>query len=221
MRGEIKAVIFDMDGVIIESESLWRKAMIKGFAEFDIQLSEEDCRKTMGLRIAEVIEIWVKTYNKPLSLIQPIENRIIALLIEFIENQGEFIPGIPELLDFCKSNNLQTGLATSSSNQLMQVILKKLQLETYFVAAVSAEHLPFGKPHPEVFLKCAALLGIKANECLVIEDSFNGIIAAKASQMQVVAVPDGDHIHHKGFYAADYRALSMYDVLALLKQLIA
>ena len=221
MRQKLQAVIFDMDGVLIESESLWRKAMIQGFEEFGIPLSEADCRKTMGLRIGEVIEIWVLYFGKPQSLVLQIETRIMSLLITLIENQGAFIPGIPELLRFCSEKKLKTGLATSSSNQLMHAILKKLNIETQFEVTLSAEHMAFGKPHPEVFIACAQQLGVQAQECLVIEDSFNGIIAAKAAQMKVVAVPDEAHIHHKGFAAADYQAQNMHEVLDLFKQLIA
>jgi sugar-phosphatase len=221
MHGQLHAVIFDMDGVLIESESLWRKAMIQGFKEVNIELSEADCRKTMGLRIGEVIEIWIKQFGYLQLSPAVIEKRILTLLLELIEKKGEFIPGIPELLSFCNEKKLKTGIATSSSHLLMHAVIKKLKLEKQFMATISAEHMNYGKPHPEVFLACASELKVLPQHCLVIEDSFNGAVAAKAAQMKVIAVPDEDHVNVKGFAVADYRAKNMEEVLGLFKTIFS
>ena len=219
MRGILKAVIFDMDGVLIESEHLWRRAMILGFKEFGMDLSEDDCRKTMGLRIGEVIDQWLLHFKISNISSKELENRIIELLLELIEESGTFIQGIPALLAFCREKKLKIGLATSSSVALMDAVLKKLDLLNEMDAALSAEFMPYGKPHPEVFLLCAEKLGVLPQECLVIEDSINGVIAAKAAQMKVIAVPDNEHITIAGFAVADYKLLNMHEVLALFKTL--
>lgn len=221
MTGGLKAVIFDMDGVLIESEHLWRKAMIMGFGEAGMTLTEEDCRQTTGLRIGEVIDIWLKRFNITNHTVKMLEDRIIGILIGLIEREGQFIKGIPELLAFCKHHKLKTGLATSSSQLLLNVVLKKLGLETYFDAALSAEHMQYGKPHPEVFLKCAEALNVLPSECIVIEDSINGVIAGKAARMKVVAVPDEDHILRKEFVIADYQLSDMTKVLGLFTSLFS
>jgi len=98
-------------------------------------------------------------------------------------------------------------------------VLKKLDLVNEFDAALSAEYMRYGKPHPEVFLVCAEKLGIAPQNCLVIEDSLNGVIAAKAAQMKVLAVPDDEHTHIPGFAVADYKCNNMHEVLALFKTL--
>lgn len=219
MQGEIKAVIFDMDGVLIESEYLWRRAMIKGFQEFGMTLSDDDCRKTMGLRIGEVIELWLEHFKQQHLSAKEIETRILSLLLELIEEVGTFIPGIPALLAFCEEKKLKIGLATSSSKLLMKKVLKKLDLSNTFHASLSAEHMPYGKPHPQVFLDCAGELIVSPQNCLVIEDSLNGVIAAKAAQMKVIAVPDDEHTHLKGFAVADYQFKNMHEVLEVFKKL--
>jgi mannitol-1-/sugar-/sorbitol-6-/2-deoxyglucose-6-phosphatase len=219
MDGVLKAVIFDMDGVLIDSEHLWRKAMILGFKQAGIYLSEDDCRKTMGLRIGEVIEIWLERFKVRHKTIKEVENEIMQILINLIETEGKFIPGIPELLAFCTQNQLKTGLATSSSELLMTTVLQKLELGDAFHATLSAERLKFGKPHPEVFLNCAEKLSVNPMECLVIEDSLNGIIAAKSARMKVIAVPDEEHRTQKEFIVADYQRHDMHEVLALFKTL--
>jgi len=132
MPDEIKAVIFDMDGVLIESEHLWRRAMIIGFSEFGIVLGEDDCRKTMGLRIGEVIDLWLIHFKNENISPKELENRIIELLLALIQETGAFIQGIPALLAFCREKKLKIGLATSSSVLLMNTVLKKLGLENGF-----------------------------------------------------------------------------------------
>ncbi len=219
MQESIKAVIFDMDGVLIESEHLWRRAMILGFGEYGMALSEDDCRRTMGLRIGEVIDAWLAHFKIHSIPSKTVESRIMELLLALIEESGTFIQGIPALLAFCREKKLKTGLATSSSVLLMNTVLKKLDLANEFSSALSAEYMRYGKPHPEVFLACAEKLGIAPQECIVIEDSLNGVIAAKAAQMKVIAVPDDEHTHIVGFAVADYKCTNMHDVLALFKTL--
>jgi sugar-phosphatase len=115
MTEALKAVIFDMDGVLIDSEHLWRRAMIEGFAEYGITVTENECRKTMGMRIGEVVQWWLRHLYKPAETAPHLEKRIVQLLMTLIGSEGRPIAGIPELIDFCKSRGLLVGLATSSS----------------------------------------------------------------------------------------------------------
>lgn len=203
MANGFDALIFDMDGVLVDSEPLWRIAMIKGFAEAGIHLSEDDCRKTQGTRFKEVVQGWLQISGNK-SDPRLLENRVLQILVETILQEGKSMPRIPELLAYCKSKNIRCGLATSSSELLMNAVLDKLNFRPYFRTLVSAEHMAHGKPHPQVFMECAEQLGVKANRCLVLEDSVNGVIAAKAAQMQVIAVPDPDHRTQRQFALADY-----------------
>jgi mannitol-1-/sugar-/sorbitol-6-/2-deoxyglucose-6-phosphatase len=221
MQDEIKAVIFDMDGVLIESEHLWRRAMIMGFKEYGMELSEDDCRKTMGLRIGEVIDQWLVRFKMTSVSAKNLENKIIELLIALIEESGVFIQGIPALIAFCREKELKIGLATSSSVLLMNTVLKKLDLVNEIHAAISAEFMQYGKPHPQVFLLCAEKLEVQPQQCLVIEDSLNGVIAGKAAQMKVIAVPDDEHKHSSGFFVADHQLNNMHEVLDLFKTMFS
>ena len=213
------ALIFDMDGVLINSEHLWRKAMIKGFSEFGMHLSEDDCRKTMGMRFGEVIDLWLEHFDLKKQDPKELEQRVMQLLLVLIEEEGAYISGIPEIVAYCKNKKIPMGLATSSSSELMRSVLDKLGLHANLQAKVSAEHMKYGKPHPEVFLECAKQLNTPPERCLVIEDSVNGVIAAKAARMQVIAVPDDEHAGLKQFALADHTFLTMPEVLPLLKTL--
>lgn len=214
-----EAVIFDMDGVLVNSEPLWRKAMIKGFSEAGIWLTEEDCIKTQGTRFKEVIHYW-KTVHPVNTSAEEIESRVMQLLLNLIRSEGQAMPFIPEILDFCKQSDLKIGLATSSDLVLMNTVVDALHIRNYFKAMVSAQYLTYGKPHPEVFLNCAAELGVKPDKCLVIEDSINGVVAAKAAQMQVIAVPDPDHKHQRQFALADYTFNTFEETLKCLQSLL-
>ena len=219
MKNDLQAVIFDMDGVLINSEPLWRRAMIKGFNGFGLNITEDDCRKTMGNRFPEVILYWLNHFE--ITTINPkeVEEQVMSILYALIETEGRMIDGILDLFDFCDKKGIPTGLATSSSNTLMQQVIKKLQLDKRLKATVSAEYMPYGKPHPEVFLVCAEALKVPAKKCLVIEDSLNGVIAAKAAEMKVIAVPDEETKGLNKFILVDYHLNSMPEVLGVFKQL--
>ncbi|MBI2721233.1 MAG: hexitol phosphatase HxpB [Bacteroidetes bacterium] len=219
MFSPVKALIFDMDGVLIDSEPLWRKAMIIGFNRVGMPFTEEDCRKTTGMRFREVVEIWVKHFK--IDGIDPIklEKEVLDILIALIETEGSSIAGAIDVLNYGKAKGLKIGLATSSANRLMNAVLKKLELQNSFDVVVSAELMVYGKPHPEVFLVCAHKLGVHPMECVVIEDSVNGVIAAKAAQMKVFAIPDHEHKMRKEFAVADYFCEDMKEVLKLFKSL--
>jgi len=220
MTKEIKAVIFDMDGVLIDSEPLWRKAMIEGFASIGVLITEEDCKKTTGNRLKEVVEYWFEKLDILDFLPTEIEHRIINTLVKLINKEGKAISGVIDVINFCNNKNIKIGLATSSSNHLMEAVLEKLELKNTFKSSISAENMEYGKPHPEVFLICASQLQISPLECIVIEDSINGVIAAKAAFMRVIALPEQENINNHKFSIADYKLNNMQEVLKLLKTII-
>jgi mannitol-1-/sugar-/sorbitol-6-/2-deoxyglucose-6-phosphatase len=219
MKQVPEAVIFDMDGVLVNSEPFWRKAMIEGFAGAGIYLTEADCLKTQGTRFKEVVNYW-KSIHPVSTEAEAIEKHVMQLLLNLIHSEAKPMPYIPETLSFCRSKGLMIGLATSSDHVLMNTVVDALAIRNHFNVMVSAEFMPYGKPHPEVFIHCAKSLGIAAGKCLVIEDSVNGVVAAKAAQMQVIAVPDPEHRTQKQFALADYEAHSFKDALDIIKSLV-
>ena len=199
----MRAVIFDMDGVLVDSEPFWRLVMIKGFKTVGLNLTEADCRKTTGMRLDEVIEFWKGKHNWVNKTSMQLHDEIIDDLCETITQKGIELKGTSHALNYFKSKNIKIGLASSSNNKLINTVLKKLGIAHFFDAIHSAEHLPYGKPHPQVFLNCAESLEVPPIECLVIEDSVNGIIAAKAAKMLTIAIPDEEHKNDKRFVIAD------------------
>jgi mannitol-1-/sugar-/sorbitol-6-/2-deoxyglucose-6-phosphatase len=200
---QMKAVIFDMDGVLIDSEPLWKIAEVEAFAKVNIDLTHRDCEETVGLRIDEVVKMWYdKVGWKNISL-QEVENDIVDILIREINLQGQVLEGVRETLELFQIAGIKIALATSSAQRILEVVLMKLELTHYFDVTHSAEFEDYGKPHPAVFISAANQLEVSPVDCLVIEDSLNGVIAAKAARMKVVAIPEKTHHFNEKLKIAD------------------
>jgi HAD superfamily hydrolase (TIGR01509 family) len=220
MQTQVKAVIFDMDGVLIDSEPLWRIAMVKGFTDIGVPFTEDDCRKTTGMRFKEVVEIWLNHFKITNISAAEFEKQVTENLTDLIQEKGKAIHGVLDILNYCTERQLKIGLATSSSVNLMKNVIQKLEIENFFDATISAEYMLYAKPHPEVYLTCANQLAVHPINCLVIEDSVNGCISGKAAQMKVIAVPDIDHKKDERFGIADFRYNNMVEALQGIKLII-
>lgn len=199
----MKAIIYDMDGVLIDSEPLWKIAEIEGFAKVGINLTHIDCEETVGLRIDHVVELWQKKVGWKNKTNQEVSSDIVDILILEINKQGKALEGVYESLEKIKSGGFKIGLATSSDQRIIHAVFEKLKLADYFDEIHSAEFEKYGKPHPAVFLTAAEKLNVHPTDCLVIEDSFNGVLAAKAARMKVIAIPEKSHQHDSRLVIAD------------------
>ncbi|MFZ9612479.1 MAG: hexitol phosphatase HxpB [Crocinitomicaceae bacterium] len=215
---DFDAVIFDMDGVLIDSEPLWKIAMEDVFHSLGSTLTKSDFQKTVGLRIDEVVHFWNIQENWCVEDEQEIEEAIIVKMIELISQNAAPLAGVIETLEYLKSISIKIGLGTSSSNRLIQVVLNELNIHSYFDVTHSAEHEDFGKPHPAVYLHVAKELGVKPHKCLVIEDSFNGVLAGLAAKMKVVCIPEKTHHPNPKLSVADFHFESMVDFLHEIAQ---
>jgi HAD superfamily hydrolase (TIGR01509 family) len=207
------AVIFDMDGVLIDSEPLWKIAMEEVFHSVGSFLTKEDFQKTVGLRIDEVVRFWHQHEAWENVSPEEVEQKIVLKMKTLITEHGEPLEGVKEMLLFLKQQNKKVGLATSSYEMLIETVLRVLDIEEYFHHTHSAEHEDFGKPHPAVYLSVAETLNVHASRCLVIEDSLNGIISAKAARMKVVCIPEKTHHPEPKLIIADHHYDSMSQLL--------
>lgn len=211
-----KAVIFDMDGVLIDSEPLWKIAMEEVFTEVGCNLTRKDFEKTVGLRLDEVINYWFN--HNPWEKFTPddVLQKIIHKMVILIKENGEPLPGVIDTLKFFKEEGLKIGLATSSYEILIETVLEALNIKHFFDKTHSAEYESHGKPHPAVYIHTANELKIHPTACLVIEDSLNGIIAGKAARMHVICIPEKTHSPNQKLSLAD----EMYaDLNAFLKDI--
>ncbi len=186
----LKAVIFDLDGLLIDSEPLWRKAEIEILTPLGVPLSEEMCRVTQGTRVDRAIAHWYESFPWKSPKPEAIEQQVVDRVIELIRDQGQPMAGAIEIIDFFKAKNLPIGLCSSSWMNVIAAAIERLGIEDRLDVIYSAENETYGKPHPGCYITAAQKLGVEPYDCIVFEDSFNGAIAAKAALMNVVAIPE-------------------------------
>lgn len=206
---KFSAAIFDMDGLLIDSEPLWQQAGSTMLQQYGITLTEEEYNRTTGLRTPEWVDYWFTHFSIDKQGAKDAAKLVEQTALDLISEHGVGMAGVEYILDFFKANKFQIGLASSSPMRLIDAVVDKLNIRSYLSAITSAEHLPYGKPHPQVFLNCAELLNVPPTICICFEDSFNGMVAAKAARMQCVVVP-APHVHHQGRWdAADCKLTSL------------
>jgi sugar-phosphatase len=199
----MKAAIFDMDGLLIDSEPLWYEAAVEVFNPLGIPLTPAMYADSVGLRTKEFVVHWFREYGIDATKSAATILSINEVVIEKINTKGEAMPGVYQVLQMLQKEGYTIGLATSSPSKLIDIVVNKLNITDFFKAFASAEQLPYGKPHPQVFLDCAAMLEANPVDCICFEDSFYGLIAAKAARMKCVVVPHIDMQHQPRWGAAD------------------
>lgn len=198
-----EGVVFDLDGLLVESEPLWRQAEREVFADIGLRLTEDDCRSTMGMRCDAVVGLWYErrpwTGPTPAEVQDRIEKRVLSLML----TEGRPMPGVDRALDLVERQGLAMAVASSSCSALIDGALGRLGLADRITVRCSAFDEVAGKPHPAVFLRAAERLGLAPETCIAFEDSPPGIHSARDAGMWVVAVPDPEHRNHPAMAEAD------------------
>ncbi len=207
----MNTVIFDMDGLLIDSEPLWEEAGQETLQYYGATLSAPEYNITTGLRTKEWIEYWFEHFKIDKKHAAEAGNRIVKLAIEKIDAQAIGLPGVDHIFRFFREKNFRIGIATSSPVELIDVVTEKLSIRALLDGFSSAEDLDYGKPHPQVYLNCAIELGTSPLGCVCFEDSVNGMIAAKAARMKCVVIPHSALADDKRFGLADLQLSSLLD----------
>ena len=208
---QLNTVIFDMDGLLIDSEPCWQQAGMETLRQFNVTLSPIQYHHTTGLRTPEWLDYWFGYFGIDKALIPAAAAALHANVFEKIRTKADPLPGVRQVLDFFKAKDFRIGLATSSPLSLATIVTDKLDIAAYFDTVTSAGDLPFGKPHPQVYMDCAAALSSNPLQCLAFEDSFNGLIAAKAARMKCVVIPVHDQYPLPKWGAADLKLNSLLE----------
>ncbi|MBN2213023.1 MAG: hexitol phosphatase HxpB [Bacteroidales bacterium] len=184
----INGVVFDLDGVVIDSEPLWKIAEKKVFKTVGIELTTGMCRQTTGLDNMSTVRHWYSfkpwKNKSPEQVASEISDEVISLIRQY----GKPKDGIMNIIDFFSDLSIPLAVASSSGIKIINAALEKIKLKDKFAAVHSSESEEFGKPHPAVYISAAGLLDLRPEDCLAFEDSFFGALAAKSAMMKVVAV---------------------------------
>jgi mannitol-1-/sugar-/sorbitol-6-/2-deoxyglucose-6-phosphatase len=208
----LRAAIYDMDGLLLDSEPYWVQAELEVLGAVGVPLTAELARETTGMRLDEAVAHWYGRFPWK----GPSQKEVVAGLTKaahrLILAHAEAKPGVRESLALFRKHRLRVALASSSPLVLILAVVEKLGLLGQFELVVSAESEPYGKPHPAVYLSCATRLGLSPTECVALEDSLNGLVSAKAARMRVIAVPEAAHKSDARFCLADAVVASLLEV---------
>ena len=184
-----RAAIFDMDGLLIDSEPYWRRAEREVFGSVGIEIDAAMSAVTAPMTTREVAEHWYAYRPWTGKSIADMEAAVVARVGALTTEAGAALPGVPELLEFCAQLDWRVALASNSPALLCEHVLRTLGIAGAFAAVVSADEVERGKPDPAIYLHAAQRLGVAPGDCLVFEDSVTGVRAARAAGMTVVAIP--------------------------------
>ncbi len=208
----IKGAIFDMDGLLADTEPLWQQAETEIFQELGAPLTKEMCKTMMGRRIDDVVSHWFKTFSinskSEREVVLDIQDRMESLIREGIT----LLPGARECLEYFNDYNYKIALASSSAMQLINAVIETTGISKYFSVIRSGECEIHGKPHPAIFLTTLREMELKADEVVVLEDSFHGAIAAKAAKMKTILVPPKEDYDNPKTGFVDVKLKSLLDL---------
>lgn len=202
----LKAVIFDMDGVLVDSEGFWAEAEREVFSSYGVQVTDDLASQTKYMTTKEVTEFWYSKFPWENLDIPSVEQEVVSKVIELIQTENCTMSGIEEFIKALKSKEYKIGLATNAPLRVADAVLEKLQVRHFFDVVHSSELEEQGKPHPAVYLSSAQKLGISPEHCIAIEDSHSGLKAAKAAGMKTIVFTNNNESIH--FEHADFKILN-------------
>lgn len=211
---KVQAVIFDMDGVLVDSEPFGFEALRRVMARYGLGYSEEENAEFLGRTTLESCGILKARHALPDSA-ETLAGFYIDGMLAQIGDGPIPMPGVPHVLEQVRAAGYRMALASSAEVRVIQANLTALALGPLFEVVVSGTQVARGKPAPDVFLATAERLRVAPDRCLVIEDSRNGLLAAKAAGMGCAVVPCA-HTRYQDFGEADHHLTQLPDLLTLL-----
>ncbi|MFT7520162.1 MAG: HAD superfamily hydrolase (TIGR01509 family) [Kiritimatiellia bacterium] len=215
----IRAVIFDMDGVLVDSEPTWVASEIEVFGRHGVHLTPELCSQTRGMRVDAVARHWYARKPWKGAMVDDVAHEITNEVARRLRQRAEPLPGAKTAPALVRQMGLRCALASSSPMHIIDAVVDALNLREQLQELHSAEHHPQGKPHPAVYMAAAEALNVPPGECLAIEDSITGLISARAAGMRTLAIPDPDRYDDPRFSIAHYRLRSLEPLQGLLSEL--
>jgi sugar-phosphatase len=201
-----------MDGILIDSENLWQQGERAMFAEFGIDLTDRMLAQTRGLRTEEMVHYWTSQFRIESESRESLMQRYDQRMVELMKTSVPLMEGAREAVQFFREKKLPVALASCSTMEHIEAAMIRHGMMDDFDLLVSAANGMPGKPHPEVYLHTAKGLEIPPEFCLAIEDTFYGLISARAAKMKVVAMPDPHEYDQPRFFAADRKIRSLTEI---------
>ncbi len=216
----LSAVIFDLDGVLADSEPWWNQIDAKLLAEYGVTYRGEYHRNVVGVSYRLAVEFYKKAFGLSVPAEEMMQRRG-EIATEFFADRVGLFPGVKKVLEELRQMKLHLAVATSSVSASARPFLDRHQLTRFFEVIVTGDEVEHGKPAPDIYLCAAEHLGIPAHACLVVEDALAGVAAARAANMRVVAIPDIRFVDPREYEKqADFVLTSLQELLALVQKLL-
>ena len=213
-----RAVIFDLDGVLADSELWWSEIDAKLLAQYGVNYRGEYHRNVLGVSYRLADEFYKKVFDLSVPAEEMMRQRA-EIAIDFFANRVGLFPSAKRVLKELRQMNLRLAVATSSVSASVRPFLNRHNLTSLFDVIVTGDEIERGKPQPDIYLRAAEKLSLAADACLVIEDALSGIAAAKAAKMRVAAIPDTRFVDPREFEKeADYLLSSLSEIPALVRR---
>jgi HAD superfamily hydrolase (TIGR01509 family) len=218
MPQPFRAVIFDLDGVLADSEPWWNKIDAALLAEHGVTYRGEYHQDVLGVSYRLAIEFYKKAFGLSVPADEMMRRRG-EIAIDFFANRISLFPSAKQVLEKLRQMNLHLAVATSSVSASARPFLDRHELTPFFETIITGEEVEHGKPHPDIYMRAGEKLGISADACLVIEDSLAGIAAAKAAKIRVAAIPDTRFVDPRDYEKeADYVLNSLKEIPPLIRK---
>ena len=210
------AVIFDLDGVLADSEPWWNQIDAKLLAEYGTTYRGEYHQDVLGVSYRLAVEFYKNAFHIPAS-VEELMRRRGEIATDFFASRVDLFPSAKATLEALREMKLQLAVATSSVSESARPFLERTGIRNFLDVIVTGDEVPRGKPHPDIYLQTAKKLRITPEACLVIEDALAGVTAAKAANMRVAAIPDTRFVDSREYETqADYVLGSLSEIPALI-----
>jgi len=221
MPQPFRAVIFDLDGVLADSEPRWTEIDKKLLAEYGVSYHDEYHRNVLGVSYRLAVEFYKKTFGLSVPT-EELMRRRGEIAAEFFASRIGLFPSTRAVIKELRQMNLHLAVATSSVSASARPFLDRHGLTTFFEVILTGEEIERGKPAPDIYLRTAEKLGVPTNECLVIEDALSGIAAGKDAGMRVAAIPDTRFVDAREYEKqADYLLRDLSEIPPLVRHVAA
>lgn len=207
----MRTVIFDMDGLLIDSEPMWKEAERTVFSSVGVEFSKRLTDKTASMTTREVTAFWFTQSPWQGRSLEQVENEVVDYVESSIKTQGKALPGVHHALELFHQHQFKIGLATNSPSRLIPVVLDKLNITDFFHTITSSEEVSQGKPHPAVYLSTLSKLGATPASTMAIEDSVAGMRAAMAADIRTLVVPASEKFDEHEFDLASLKLRNLND----------
>ncbi|MBV8327789.1 hexitol phosphatase HxpB [Chryseobacterium sp.] len=194
----LKAVIFDMDGVLVDSEGFWAQAEKDVFSSYGAKITDDLAALTKYMTTTEVTQFWYSRFPWDNLDVTEVENQVVTRVIELILSEDCIMSGVQGFIKNLKNEGYKIGLATNAPLRVAEAVLQKLNVRDWFDSIDSSEQESQGKPHPAVYLTAARKLGVSPEYCIAIEDSYSGLKAAKEAGMKTIVFTNDHEAVHLG-----------------------